>query len=250
MDITRMRRMKLTSRLIPIALAAFAVACTGPAQPAAPVALEISPQDFVLLPCGVETSEHPCALAVAGGKRVLFGTPAGAAGGLRADDLRQLDAVLVFSLRAGDLEGLDEVRNRSWHAGRAAPLLVIGPTGIEDVAHALNAAFEQADALYIVEDGIPPGGYDAALLDPRAAAGQGVVFNTGDIVIEATGYGYRMAYDGRGMAHFHACDAGPPTKEVRIGDMVWERLTCDASDSDRSWPLRAPLFILKNQVAE
>lgn len=236
--------------LTPIWIAAGLAACSAPPAADAPAALQIAPQDFVLLPCGVDASENPCALAIAGGKRVLFGTPRGAADGLRPEDLGQLDAVLVFSLRAGDLEGLDEVRNASWQAGREAPLLVIGPRGIDDVATALNAAFEQADALHIVEEGAPPGGYDAAVLVSRAYSGDGKVFDTGDVVVESTSYGYRMTYDQRGMAHFHACDAAPANQEVRIGEMVWKRLSCRAAESDRRWPLREPLYILKNQGAE
>jgi len=232
--------------LTPIWIAVCLAACGGPPAEDPPAALEIAPQDFVLLPCGVDSAEHPCALAIAGGKRVLFGTPRGAADGLRPEDLRQLDAVFVFSLRAGDLEGLDEVRNASWHAGRETPLLVVGPRGIDVVTTAINAAFEQADALRIVEQGSPPGGYDAAVLIPRAASGQSKVFDTGDVVVDSTSYGYRMSYDQRGMAHFHTCDAGPANQEVRIGEFVWERLSCTSSDPDRRWPLQAPLFILKN----
>ena len=237
-------------RLSSIWIAACLAACGGPPVAEAPASLDIAPQDFVLLPCGVESPDHPCALAIAGGKRVLFGAPAGAIDGIRREDLSQLDAVIVFSLRAGDLEGLDEVRNASWKAGRQAPLLVIGPKGIETVATALNTAYEQADALFVVEEGAPPGGYDAALLISRAYSGDGEVFDTGDVVVESTSYGYRMTYDQRGMAHFHACDAAPANQEVRIGEMVWERLSCNAADPDRRWPLRAPLFILQNQVSE
>lgn len=242
--------MQSNHRLIAILIAACVTACGGPRAAEAPAALEIAPQDFVLLPCGVDSPDHPCALAIAGGKRVLFGTPRGAAEGLRPEDLGQLDAVLVFSLRAGDLEGLDEVRNASWRAGRETPLLVIGPKGIDAVATALNAAFEQADALHIVEEGTPPGGYDAAVLTSRAYSDRGKVFDTGDVVVESTRYGYRMTYDQRGMAHFYACDAGPANQEARPGDVVWERLSCRAADPDHRWPLRAPLFILKNQDAE
>jgi ribonuclease BN (tRNA processing enzyme) len=238
-------------RLTPICVAFLLAACGDPPVTDDPaVAPEIAPQDFVLLPCGVETPDQPCALAVAGGKRVLFGTPAGAAEGISPNDLGQLDAVFVFSLRAGDLEGLDEVRNASWRAGRETPLLVIGPNGIDAVATALNAAYEQADALHIVEQGSPPGGYDAAVLISQAYSDDGKVFDTGDVVVESTSYGYRMTYDQRGMAHFHACDAGPANQEVRIGEIVWERLSCTAADPARRWPLRAPLFILENQDAE
>ncbi|MEM7543400.1 MAG: hypothetical protein AAF384_17710, partial [Pseudomonadota bacterium] len=115
--------------------------------------VDVRPDDFALLPCDVD-DERPCTLVIAGGKRLLFGAPAGVARAMRSEDLRQLDGVILFSLTAPDLEGLDEVRNLSWHAGRREPLLVIGSSGIEEIATALNKAFEQSDALYVVEHGI------------------------------------------------------------------------------------------------
>ncbi|MEM9055430.1 MAG: hypothetical protein AAGB16_08895, partial [Pseudomonadota bacterium] len=78
----------------------------------------IAPQDFALLPCGPSQAERPCALAIAGGKRLLFGGASGIAETLSDADLGQLDAVFLFSMRAIDVEGLDEIRNRSWQAGR------------------------------------------------------------------------------------------------------------------------------------
>ena len=127
-------------------------ACTAPAPGDPSEDLSIAPRDFVLLPCGPARSDQPCALVAAGGKRVLFGAPAGVAATLSEADLRQLDSVVLFSLRATDIEGVDEIRNESWRAGRATPLLTIGPRGVLVLVDGLNTAFEQADALRIVED--------------------------------------------------------------------------------------------------
>ena len=111
----------------------WAAACSPSTQDPNPV---IQPDDFAILPCQNVIATRPCALVVAGGKRVLFGAPSGAATSFNAADLKQLDAVMLFSLRAVDIEGLDDVRNHSWRAGRDAALLVIGPAGLEDVVNA------------------------------------------------------------------------------------------------------------------
>lgn len=227
-------------------ISALLTGCSGePApMPAGPVA--IAPQDFVVLPCGRQDAERPCALAVAGGKRVIFGAPAGAARGLSSEDLQLLDAVLVFSLRARDIEGLDELRNESWRAGRSTPLLVIGPTGIEDVVDALNKTFEQADALRIVEEGIPPGGYDAAVMTARAGRRDQTVFDTGDVQVRATRQGYDLTYNQTAVLELSTCASGVGDTPVPDAPEIRVRLGCDPAMSDTVWPLEAPLFIVKN----
>ena len=188
-------------------------------------------------------SERPCTLVIAGGKRVLIGAPAGLGQALRSEDLRQLDAVIVTSLMAADLEGLDEVRNTSWHAGRDEPLLVIGPPGIETVVTALNKAYEAADALHTVEQGAPAGGYDAAVLTPRMAVAEKTVFGTGDLEISRELFGYRIYYVGNRKVRIAACnwferttaELAPSDDTVTIG--------CARSDAAYSWPLTAPIFV-------
>ncbi|MDJ0922360.1 MAG: hypothetical protein QNI84_14625 [Henriciella sp.] len=202
---------------------------------------EIRPQDFVLRPCGKRVLEAPCALAIAGGKRVLFGAPAGVGQALATDDLVQLDVVMLLSLRSVDIEGLDEVRNVSWHAGRQSPLPVVGPDGTGAMVHALNAAFEQADALRIVDEGIPPGGYDAAILVsrdlgflPDAQTG----FDTGDLTVigqvSHDGYvDYTMTYEVElGLAR---CGLWFPQAESPSPPIDAEPKTC--SSVDQAWPL-------------
>ena len=197
---------------------------------------EITPQQFVLLPCGDAGEHHPCALAIAGGKRILFGALGNAVSGLQSDDLRQLDAVFLFSLRSNDIEGLDDIRNRSWDAGRDTPLLVIGPTGTADFVSAINKAYEQADALRIVEDGIPPGGYDAAVLNPLDARAGQTVFNTGDVVVQRVRGGYLVAYLEQHRVLLTACSA-PDREDV---DLV---VTCAAEGTDVAWPIKAPILV-------
>lgn len=202
--------------------------------------LEVGSRDFVFLPCGDDQSETSCALAVVGGKRILFGAPSGVSSTVRPVDLKQIDAVLVFSLRAQDIEGLDEVRNGSWHAGRDRPLLVIGPPGIESVAAGLNLAFEQADAYFVVDNGIPPGGYDAAVISTRDAILDQLVFDTGDVKIDRLASGYRVRYNATYEAILSPCGAGGgEVPEAAMQTSV--TLTCAGDTPD--WPLTEPRFV-------
>ena len=216
---------------------------------AAPERPEIKPQDFALVPCGPGLAERPCALVVAGGKRVLFGAPAGVAATLEKGDLRQLDAVMLFSLRAADIEGLDEVRNETWWAGRDEPLLVVGPEGTVDMVEALNKTFEQADALRIVEEGIPPGGYDAAVLEAQESVAGVPDFDTGDLVIHSVNAGaweavyytdelVAVAIEACGATQFEWPDGERPIS--KLGYLGCEEVF------EHVWPLTETVFIVKN----
>lgn len=213
----------------------FVAACT-PSAPETKPDLIIQPDDFVVLPCRNVIAARPCAMVVAGGKRVLFGAPSGAAISFNDADLKQLDAVLLFSLRAIDIEGLDDVRNRSWRAGRDAALLVIGPAGVEDVVTAINKAYEQPDALRVVEDGIPPGGFDAAVLSTGLSVPGQIVFDTGDLQIERLSAGYEVSYGQSEPLVLTTCGAAS-MQEVGV------RISCGEDGPDIAWPVAEPVFI-------
>ncbi len=198
----------------------------------------ISSTDFALLPCGPGEAERPCALVMAGGKRVLFGAPAGALTGLSEEDLANLDAVMLFSLRAEDIEGLDEVRNASWRAGRSAPLRVSGPDGTAEMIAALNLAYEASDAIAFVERG-SKGGFDSAVL--VAGESEGKVFDTGDLLIQAGGFSdmsYLVSY-----AQKHIQLAACQEFEGGVFNMPHVSMSIECSGSGTSWPLTAPVFI-------
>lgn len=227
-----------------LALMSLGLTGCGGSDPSAAQRIDISPRDFVVLPCGPTDTEQPCALAVAGGKRIVFGAPAGIGSTLSRQNLRQLDAVILFSLRARDIDGLDELRNESWRAGRADPLLVIGPSGIDIVVEALNKAYEQSDALRIVEEGIPPGGYDAAVMVARTWSRGQIIFDTGDVRVRAVSGGFTTVYNQSARLELRPCDgtaADPGTDEVTT-----LAVGCDAATADAVWPLRAPLVIVEN----
>lgn len=218
--------------------------CSGGSDSADLKLVDISPRDFVVLPCGPADADRPCALVVAGGKRIVFGAPAGIGSSISRENLRQLDAVVLFSLRARDIGGLDELRNESWHAGRADPLLVIGPAGIDVVVEALNKAYEQSDALRIVEEGIPPGGYDAAVMVARTWSRDQIVFDTGDVRVRASQGGFITVYNQSTRLVLQPCD-GMPGDPV-AGDPLTLSIGCDATDADATWPLDSPKVIVRN----
>ena len=237
-----------------LAFAVLAVSACGGDVQSEVYRPSISPQDFVLVPCGPELMERACTLMIAGGKRVLFGAPAGVAATLTVEDLRGLDAVMLFSLRASDIEGLDEIRNESWRAGRSVPLRVVGPEGTVGTVDALNKAFEQADALRIVEEGIPRGGYDAAVLSgfelpPHAA--DATVFDTGDVRIRlfkatyvAEYSDYREGERVQNLALLTGCGQALPLDTDFDAQGALISVSC-LDDSDVSWPLTKTVFVKK-----
>lgn len=220
-------------------------ACGGVSQPGS---VAVSSRDFVLLPCG-SAVVAPCTLAVAGGKRVLLGAPSGADVIFSEDDVRQIDAVVLFSLRARDVEGLDTVRNRSWQAGRREPLLVIGPAGTAEFVDGLNTAFEITDSLLIVDEGMPAGGFDAAVLsgmDLPLSGAWAVAFDTGDFRVQARDLGnglvqvrlnYQDQVDVVGSCEAWLADVGSSNEEERP-------LGCPNSDVS-TWPMTAPIWFVR-----
>lgn len=152
------------------------------------------PRAFALIPCAGEAvvageMPAPCILVAAGGKRFLFGAPAGAAASLAREDLRQLDAVVLFSLASADMEGLDEIRRASWVAGRKAQLSVYGPEGVVETVDALNRAHVFGDALSVLDrrgrgfNDIPLAAQMFAL--PHDGEGRVAVLTTGDVTVTA-----------------------------------------------------------------
>ena len=233
-------------------LAGLATAsCGGPAAPPPhtdPTPQTVTSTDFALLPCARATTPNPCVLVMAGGKRVLFGTPGGVAEGLSPEDLRNLDAVMLFSLRGDDLEGLDEVRNSSWRAGHETALRVSGPVGTSEVLSAINKAYEASDAFTFVEEA-PAGGFNAAVLRPLPGAKDTKtrVFDTGDLVVthlvNDTGrVGYWVDYNGVRLV-LEPCGMTQATQFA--GE---SRLTVACQNSALAWPISEVVFVDRGTV--
>ena len=61
-----------------ILVSIFLAACSGGQGASRQVSPDdVRSADFALLPCAASSEDAPCLLVVAGGKRVLFGTPSG-----------------------------------------------------------------------------------------------------------------------------------------------------------------------------
>lgn len=221
-------------------------ACAGEGTATRPDRSEIGPADFALASCGVSNAEDICVLLSAGGKRLLINAPAGIGEGLGGDELASLDAILLTGLSARQTEGLDEVRNRGWTAGRLGPLKVSGPTGLDLLARGLNGGFQTADAVAQVEAS-PPGGFGAALIVAREGEGRGLwtAFDTGDLTAVAVPAGrFQQAYlvtYGEVKLLIRPCGVqltGAPAADLE--------LTCPdgIAEGDVSWPLTEPVVFL------
>lgn len=214
---------------------------------------EIAPGDFAVEPCS-EVANAPCVLVNAGGKTFLFGAPAGLSRTIAEERLANLDGALLFSLLPRDIEGLDEVRNRGWRAGRADALVVAGPEGTGEMLEALNLAYEQPDALSFVDEGAPPGGFDAALLQGGVEIlSQALAFDTGDVKvvgIAASGpyITYRIGYrDLAGDWHdlvLQPCTAPEaPAADYESAPRSETLVGCEDVGGDVAWPLTYPMKI-------
>ena len=228
------------------ASAAVLVACSpAPARDAAAVTAgtPVRSTDFAVLPCAHRDLPGPCAIVLAGGKRVVFGAPAGMTLDMTEDGLRNTDAIMLLSLRGEDIEGLDEMRNAAWRAGRGSSLPVAGPSGTGDFLGLLNRAYEVSDALTYVEDR-PEGGFDAALLAVLPGEGKhtATVFDTGDLRITKTEAGtdrayYKVDYAGHDLL-IGACGADLPETAILEADLVLE---CESD-----WPMDKPVFVFRD----
>lgn len=227
----------------------------GEEQPARPGIADVAPADFALVPCS--TSQTLCFMVLAGGKRLLFGAPAGVGNRFAAKDLANLDGLFLFSLRPEDIEGLDEVRNVSWQAGRPEMLAVTGPTGTDALIEAVNRAYELSDALIFVEDGAPAGGFDAALLATnQEVTGESLLFDTGDLKVRGVSNNsdrvtYRITY--RDMEETWHDLLVQPCGAPEIGRGLYETaprnrntIVCIDGDFGSDWPIASTWFLVKS----
>lgn len=217
---------------------------------------EVRPADFAIEPCSWSDTSI-CLFARAGGKRLLFGAPAGVGNQIDSRELARLDGLFLYSLRSEDIEGLDEVRNISWQAGRPGPLPVSGPAGLSSVIDGLNRAYEVSDALIFVEDDAPAGGFDAALLESgHEIMADTVVFYTGDLKVEATtGMNDRLSYrvDYRDVdENWHTLviqPCGAPDiarNDITVDEVSRVEIACVDGQFGENWPFTGTRFLHMN----
>ena len=214
---------------------------------------DVKPADFAIESCS-GPGTNICLFARAGGKRLLFGAPAGVGNRIAGKELARLDGLFLYSLRSEDIEGLDEVRNISWQAGRPGPLSVSGPAGLSSVIDGLNRAYEISDALIFIEDGAPAGGFDAALLETAHEVMEDtVVFYTGDLKVEVTtGMNDRLSYrvDYRDVDEtwhtlvIQPCGAPDIARnDIAVDEVSRVEIACIDGQFGENWPFEGTRFL-------
>ncbi len=217
--------------------------------------ISVAPTDFAFLPCPRAGNRGACLVIAAGGKRVLVGAPAGIGnppawgeGALGASGIP--DAILLLSLDAAQIEGIDELRSRIWEADMSH-LPLIGSVGVEEV----NAGLDQT---YIVPDAVAyvrrkrRRAFEKTPLAARMVGSGDIAFDTGDLTITAlaTAAGqlaYLVAYGGQTII---VSDCSPNAQDVTRWPKADYYLGCAevAANYDGlargDWPLGEPVFIL------
>jgi len=200
-------------------------------------ALEISPNDFVLVPCVGIPGRSPCLVVHAGGKVVLFGAPEGVMGALERHGVSTPDFIFLPDLMPATIEGLPRLRNQTWANGRLSTLPIIGPVGSGEMVAHLNAALVMSDAERFAIDA-PPGGFEAALM-AAADAPPATGVDTGDlrVTLLPSGIGslsFLIEYDGY-VASLGTCDM-PPEPAADLG----LSMTCQSAERAYDWPFSTP----------
>ena len=217
-------------------------------------AIEVTPADFAILPCPRAGDRGACVVIAAGGKRVLVGAPAGLGapppsgeGALGADGVP--DAILLLSLDAAQIEGIDEIRSRIWESG-ASQLPFIGGVGIDEINAGLDQTYIVPDAVAYVR-GQRRRSFDKAPLAVRTVGHGDVAFDTGDLTISALAGGagrlaYQVSYGGQSLT---LSDCNPRREDIVRWPMADHYLGCErvagiyAMPAQGGWPLTAPVFI-------
>jgi ribonuclease Z len=151
-----------------------------------------------------------CVAVIAGDRVFIVDAGAGSArtATLGRLPLEDLSAVLLTHFHSDHIAALYDFNLNSWVAGRATPLSVMGPLGVDQVVEGMNAAYE-LDRGYRVDH------HGAGLLPPELGVMQARVIEPG-VVFEADGLritafavdhapvspavGYRFEYRGRSVA--------------------------------------------------
>ncbi|HKJ25772.1 MAG TPA: MBL fold metallo-hydrolase [Myxococcota bacterium] len=180
------------------------------------------------------TRAGPCVAVGAGGRWFVVDVGRGSANraALLGLDLSRVAGVLLTHFHSDHIQELGEWNLQTWVAGRAAPLRVFGPPGVDGVV----AGFEQAYALdagyrtlHHGADLLPPdvGRMEAHALDgPAAGAGQQVVLDEDGLRITAfavnhdpvrPAYGYRFDFGGRSVVVSGDTARDPRVREAARG---------------------------------
>ncbi len=157
----------------------------------------------------------PCTAVIAGGRMFLIDVGAGSTENLRLWGLPvgSLTGVLLTHFHSDHIGELGEVTFRSWTGGRAVPLDVYGPDGVERVVAGFQAAYELDVSYRVAHHGanlLPPDGGKAAAhpIELNEDASSRVVYDEDGLKITAflvehepisPAVGYRIDFGGRSV---------------------------------------------------
>lgn len=190
-------------------------------------------------PLPIKDRAKACVMVQAGGALYLvdIGPEATKNMMLWRSPLPTAKAVFITHLHSDHIGGLGEFNMQSWVAGRPAPLKLIGPKGVEDLAAGMNQAYgpdhafrrahhEHGDVKLPIAAGL----IEAKVLTLPAPAANGVssavAYTDGDLKVTAIAvahdpvtpaFAYRFDYKGRSVVISGDTRKWPPLAEASRG---------------------------------